>query len=121
MVGNEWFGLARVTYVRENDFSVFLCRLETAMRAASCGKGGDGRLGGEEERLLFEKSRDDVIVVFLTRNVGSYLRVVGVLGGHGSGRFRGEFIELRGGDAGGGGGGGGRQFRVVWRGTAVGL
>ena len=37
VVGNASSWSGRVTYVKENDFSVFLCRLETAMRAASCG------------------------------------------------------------------------------------
>lgn len=35
--GNARRALGRGTYVSEKDFLVFLCRLETAIRAASCG------------------------------------------------------------------------------------
>jgi hypothetical protein len=52
--GNARRALGRGTYVSEKDFLVFLCRLETAMRAASCGGAGWGRsepVGRRRERL----------------------------------------------------------------------
>ena len=114
--GNARGALGRGTYVSEKDFLVFLCRLETAIRAASCGGGRIGEVrAGRSALRTFGKS--DIRVDNVERGqkpkffrakrsrrrrrgaASTYLRVVGVLGGHRRGGLRGELIQLAGGDA----------------------
>ena len=55
--GNARGALGRGTYVSEKDFLVFLCRLETAIRAASCEGGRIGEVrAGRSALRTFGKS-----------------------------------------------------------------
>ena len=55
--GNARRALGRGTHVSEKDFLVFLCRLETAIRAASCGGGRIGEVrAGRSALRTFGKS-----------------------------------------------------------------
>ena len=117
--GNARRALGRGTYVSEKDFLVFLCRLETAMRAASCEGGrrverqravrGSGRRLKARRHatwLLREKSvamgapgKRSRGAARGVRGAHTHLRVVRMLRGHGRGGLRGELVELPRGDA----------------------
>ena len=107
------------THVSEKDFLVSLCRLETAMRAASCEGGrrverqravrGSGRRLKARRHatwLLREKSvamgapgKRSRGAARGVRGAHTHLRVVRMLRGHGRGGLRGELVELPRGDA----------------------
>jgi hypothetical protein len=78
-----------------NDLRVFLCRLETAMRAASW---GFWCLGFGFEVWLSVGARREAASA-AARRENTHQRIVRVRRGHGGGRLGGELVQLGGRDA----------------------